>query len=55
MDEVSDFADPLYDSNETIVDQTDEDSLKDHSSVERDDGIVPKLRRTKSILVCLTL
>ncbi len=38
MDEVSDFADPLYDSNETIVD---EDSLKDHSSVERDDGIVP--------------
>lgn len=54
MDRVPDFSGMfLYDSNESIVDQTDdEDSSEDHSSVQAD-GVVPKLRRTKSILVCL--
>ncbi|XP_060741839.1 histone-lysine N-methyltransferase EHMT1-like [Tachysurus vachellii] len=44
------ISDPFYDSNESIVDETDDlDSVKDHSSVQTDDT-VPKLRRTKSFL-----
>ncbi|XP_035855891.1 uncharacterized protein LOC116064526 isoform X2 [Sander lucioperca] len=52
MDRVSDFSEPLYDSNETKVEETDEeDSIIGHSSVQADGELVPKLRRTKSILV----
>jgi len=40
---VADFSDPLFDSNESIVDETDEDS-----SLQSDNEFVPK-----NILVCL--
>ncbi|XP_042279059.1 uncharacterized protein LOC121905123 [Thunnus maccoyii] len=51
MNRASDFSDPLHNSHASIVDQTDdEDSVKDHSSVQSDDEVVPRLRRTKSIL-----
>ena len=40
---VADFSDPLIDSNESIVDETDEDS-----SLQSDNEVVPK-----NLLVCL--
>ncbi|XP_070704434.1 uncharacterized protein [Pempheris klunzingeri] len=45
------FSDALDDSLENLMDETDDDSIKDLSSVQSDDEVVSKLRRTKSILV----
>lgn len=45
MDGVPDYSDPLFDSSESIVDETDEESSS------QSDKVVPK-RRTKSISVC---
>ncbi|XP_034538605.1 uncharacterized protein LOC117812108 isoform X3 [Notolabrus celidotus] len=50
METLQDFCQPLCDSNESIVEETDDaDSIKDHSDVQSDIEVVPKLRRTKSI------
>ena len=53
MDGVQDFSDPLYESYDSVVDETDDDSIKDHSSVQSDDEAVSKLSRTKGFLVCI--
>ncbi|ROK25268.1 N-lysine methyltransferase KMT5A-A [Anabarilius grahami] len=45
MDGVPDYSDPLFDSSESIVDETDEESSS------QSDKVVPK-RRTESISVC---
>lgn len=42
-------------STASIVEDTDAEDCVDHCSVKLDNEIVPKLRRTKSFLVCLTL
>ena len=50
LDSESDSSGPLYHSDSTIVDETDDpDSLKAHSSEQS--YFVPMLKRTKSILV----
>ncbi|KAK9976974.1 hypothetical protein ABG768_018795, partial [Culter alburnus] len=46
-----DVSDHLYDSDETVVKETcDEASPSNHSNNQSDDELVPRLRRTKSIL-----
>ncbi|XP_041665397.1 serine-rich adhesin for platelets-like [Cheilinus undulatus] len=50
MHKLEDFGQPLSDSDESIVEDTDyEDSIKDYSDVQSDIEVVPKLRRAKSI------
>ncbi|XP_039512614.1 uncharacterized protein LOC120468036 [Pimephales promelas] len=47
-----DVSDHLYNSDETVVKETcDEASSSNHSNNESDDELVPRLRRTKSILM----
>ena len=54
MDRRPDIFDTMYDSKQNTGDQaSDEDFIKDHSSLKSDDEVVPKLRRTKSVLVGL--
>ncbi|XP_051810681.1 uncharacterized protein LOC127535832 [Acanthochromis polyacanthus] len=51
MYRISDVCEPLFSSNESTVDETDEDSMKNYSGVHSEHNIVPKLRRTKSLLM----
>ncbi|XP_028270609.1 lisH domain-containing protein C1711.05-like [Parambassis ranga] len=50
-DAVSDVAKSVYDSDESVVLETDDDSIKDRFSLHSDNEAVPKLRRTKSVLM----
>ncbi|XP_076600586.1 uncharacterized protein LOC143328943 [Chaetodon auriga] len=50
MHKLEDLCQPLSDSDESIVEETDyEDSIKDNSNEQSDIEVVPKLRMTKTI------
>ncbi|XP_065808302.1 clumping factor A-like isoform X2 [Labrus bergylta] len=52
LDTLQDFPQTLSDSTESNVEEfNDEDSTKDHSDVQSDIEVVPKLRRTESIQI----